>query len=338
MKLTKTKNLFHKQQLRKTVQPELETVVEDAEIMFDEFNLPAATPAAARHDYLVVNQYLKQILPADAPHIQNLVDNSVYVDHLQGNQRPVNIYTEEYLPFHLMETDWVAQYVVNTVKSVAPHEALNLDNVKEYVEHSINFDFSRKLYEDAIVEAQIKYMMNNDKPNGLMPYYNPELAKRVPNWDMQFREIARRSLEFTARLDPHSVETGLEKHADLWRPQTMDFTFESVYNDYQKWIDLDQPNQDPAAKALFKQAYKQAWLKNREYEYYQSNKNIIDQTGTATANMKLTAQEAYQVGRECATYELAHMKAFTAAYKHFRHQHAATAAPTQSAPTNELGR
>lgn len=342
MKLNQFKEKFNQKHLRKqTAQKQPQSIVEQD--LFDEMALSNEVSADVKREYMFLHDHLADVFPFTYETVKTMVDSSPYMDYLKGQERPNDVYTAEYLPFHLVDSNWVAKYVMNVMQAKNPHQKLTFENVKAYVEHSVHFEVCRNKYEDDIVKAQITYMMDHDKPNGLMPYYNPQMAKPLGDWDMQFREQARRALGFTARLHPYSVEVGLERHADLWRPQTMDETFEDLYQRQQKWIDLDQPDLDQTKQAEFKANYKAAWMKQREHSYYHSHKRVIDELGTATANMRMSGSEAFNACREVVFYEGKHFHAYREAYKNVKAREAAAEVcqnvvasnPTQS---NELSR
>lgn len=315
MNLRKLKHVFAKKGLK---------IVKEQSHQFDELNLPQNTTADVKSDYLTLHRSLPEIFPLDEHMLQNLVDHSRYVDYLQGEVRPNNIYTLEYLPFHLVDENWVANYVVNVICTKNPQQRLNRDNVKNYVQHSGHFIARREKFESMLVKAQIKYMMSHDQPNGFMPYYNPKIAKELSDWDLQFREMARRALTFTAMLDRHSVEVGIEEHANLWRHQCMEEEFEKRYGCFQKWIDLDNRrldrNHQVKFKLNFKNNFKNAWLQNREYEYYQNHKQAIDELGLANKNMKMTTTEIFKVRQKAFNYESRIYEAYSRALKNVRNQ------------------
>ena len=96
-------------------------------------------------------------------------------------------------------------------------------------------------------------------------------------------------------FDRNTIETNLEKNADIWRKPTMRQAFENVCN-----LEIfvhDFPQDDLRQKEFYrkKHAYRKLWLKYREYEYYQKHKQFIDNLGMATDSMKLSNQEASQL-------------------------------------------
>ncbi len=258
------------------------------------------------------------------------------------DNRPQNLYTEELLPFHTRDNLWLAKYIQESIKYINKihqliHEKNIPDNVNplnqnkgakskqpkikfthilKFIENSSDFDTTRNLFEVDVIRAQIRYMMKAKQPNGLLmkseynptyglfmlkSVYEPATARTYRNCDKTFRQGVLYAAEQLG-VNLHSAEIALEKHADLWRTETMTDAF---YNQYRL-----VPTKKGTSEDAFNwysinfecEKIKPIWLKRREYQYYLEHKEIIDELGTVTPAMKMSTEELNKIDEEIAIW------------------------------------
>lgn len=249
-------------------------------------------------DIRVLCNNLKHIFPE-----QNAVDVGVAcLEHQTAKARAKHTYTDDYLPLHTRDNVWLTKYVTNVIAEYEPQQRLRAKHVENFVANSSAFDVMRNEYEQRVIRAQIPFLLNESTPNCLMDENCcPYNYKDLPNFDQFFRNEVIRSMGRFG-INEHNIEIALERNADLWRQQTMVQSFENAYyplsTDTYKSI-------APWWKAFnnLKQAHQAAWLKVREYEYYQDHHEIIDELGLATESMQMKPSELARAKKQLLKFE-----------------------------------
>lgn len=218
--------------------------------------------------------------------------------------RPNNVYTEDYLPYHVHDDAWLTNYVSAVAKSKHPKRMIGRDNIQDYVQHSGIFYACRSRYESELFRAQIQYMLHKPMPNGLMTDATPYQNRHALDYDKTFRQALQTALAQTG-LSQHMVEVRIEENADVWRKAVMKQAFENHFypHPYPELIETHKEF-DPwwGEMAKIKQAHQDVWLQCREYNYYFEHKDVIDHTNTATAAMQLNQQDAFNLFAENSRY------------------------------------
>ena len=212
-------------------------------------------------------------------------------------QRPQDIYTAEYLPFHLYDNDWLVTYVIETIKQQQPAYKMNVKYVKSYVESSPAFNAIRTYYEKDLTKAVIKHLHERMEIN-VGVNKKGKLREFVEEYDAYFRDNLMGILG-NFDVDLKIMETNIEKCADLWRKKVMLQTFE---NKYLACAELPNLNQKRYEK--FKKAHQKIWLQNREYNYYQKYKAILEANNLVTKNMKMGPRRAKMMKMRLAEFEV----------------------------------
>lgn len=275
---------------------------EQSRVLFDELDLPATFSAKQEEDFITLHEHLPVMFPA-GERLQHVVDHLPYVDPEHGRPRPTNIYTLEYLPFHLRDQVWLAHYAVTTVEDKIPQIDLKLNNALIYVCQSAYFQGYLNQFERNLVKAQLTYLAEHKAPNGLMPHNFPRQLRHSLHYTEEFRDAVCQSLTQFTTLQPHNVEMALERHAALWRPRAMEREFNNIYQINQGQIERVHHNHHQ--HALFRQAYHDAWVKNYLFEYYQRHQEVIDSLDQDAAPT-LTPLAAKRVAKKLSRLQRRH--------------------------------
>ncbi len=198
---------------------------------------------------------------------------------------------------------------------------INPESIKRFVETDQEFDEARNDYEVDLVRAQIKHMMDSTEPNGLLfkdkfditsetisqaTVYHPAITRFKPDADLYFYNGVMVAMHKLG-ISKHSAQVGLEKYAPLWRDELMLDAYFNRYNQYT--TEPVSPKETTAVKLekwhidAVNQNFKGLWLRNREYEYYQAHKTIIDELNAATPNMKISEKQAATLSRKVANID-----------------------------------
>ena len=262
---------------------------------------------AAREDQMADEKLLYDNLAKMFPDQKDVEYVVARLKYQSPKERPNNIYTEDYLPYHTRDNNWLARYAAKVVSAAEPQARLHGKYVENFVAESSAFDIMRREYEQRLVRAQIPYMLEKPTPNGLMDINCcPHNYNDVPNYDNFFRNEVIRCLSRFG-IDDHSLEIALERNADLWRKQTMIQSFENVYYPLTVLTDIHKTILPWWRRVdKLKQAHQVVWLKVREYEYYQEHHDIIDELGLATENMLMKPNEVTKLRKNLVRFE--HMR------------------------------
>lgn len=278
--------------------------------------------------HTVLFPYLATMFPDQAA-VAELVAAPQYRKHKK--MRAVHPHTAEYLPFHLDDYQWLAKYAIRVLRRHKIHDKLDKDAVVDFFRVSPVFAKYRDDYAQNLTKAQVQYLLTQNAPNRFTtPHFSPARTRADYYYDQLFRFEVVDSMTRLG-IDEHTVETALETDAAKWRKPVMARTFENRYQD-NPFID-EVRNADPTqvitytGHAVFpgstqelraaypvlwnnldlvKQDHRQTWLAYREYEYYQAHQTVIDELGTATANMDLTPTEAVALQHKVNQYHLLH--------------------------------
>ena len=237
--------------------------------------------ANANLDFETLEGYLPTIFPEDT-------DWGIILEVLEVlDRKDTERQNADFLPFHTRDEKWLAKYVYSTVKEAEPETAVKFANVKKFVATSRDFDAFRRRYEENLTREQIKFIYNDYVFSGENAYFR-HLDDQKNNLDKAFRNEVVKTLTYMG-VDEHSVEIGLEKNADLWRERTMLQSFNNRF--------YPENREDKNDKSLWRnnphnmREHRDAWLRLRECMYYQEHKDIIDELGLATKNMRMSDHE-----------------------------------------------
>ena len=183
------------------------------------------------------------------------------------------------LPCHLRDNDWMSKLLhkkLNGKRIDVPQSA-----IKEFMDNSETFADLRHQYELKIVEWQINWVMNGGT-NWMMPNGTDEFSLIFSE---DYDKIVRAGIVKTLKaigMDAEVIEEGLEKYSDIWRETAMERGFTHKYEPVA--FMMETPNKAD-------KEHKKNWLADREYQYYQANKNSVDKYGTKTPAMQITPEE-----------------------------------------------
>lgn len=214
----------------------------------------------------------------------------------KGNPQGKESYSLEDLPFHIDDHDWLVQYTLASIKRLDPHANPTLAEVRKFMETEPTFQQALKNFERELIRAKIL----------CTPVVEPsaEDKKRYAKLNnvYYYEEVFRNQILFDMELlgvDRHTTEIALEENALLWRPREMKHTFADLF-----YPAAQRPTDPMEIKrwSSLSRAHEAEWLKYREYQYYRAHKDVIDEAGVATANMKMSQDDLWDVMQEVDQY------------------------------------
>lgn len=248
------------------------------------------------HDFEVLRTYLPQIFPSQ-----------IVVDYLNEKSfsNTNKDYNHENLKFHIYDEKWLVSYIMHIIDFFPiknNNQKIKPNNIKSFIQIDPEFNAERERYEQSIIRNEINNLM--DKCRNEKPYQESNTTKLISynvNTDEVFRKIITTQL-LKMGINAHSIEIGLEKNANLWRPQTMNWAYENEYVNPLYLIDKKQAslNDCDFDRIIHKLAvYKKMWVNLREYNYYKKHQATIDELNLATENMKDTSNEKLLESWQC---------------------------------------
>ena len=210
-------------------------------------------------------------------------------------------YTAENLPFHLQDAEWMVKYVISVVENYQPKFKLKPEHVEDYILNSPAFATMRNYFENDLVKAEINHLHEVMDQKALFDKSKDKICHDIEDYDLYFRKQISSIMSIFA-IDSKVSESNIEKNADLWREKVMLQTFENKYNPYEMTI-MTRNNLWYKYYKKFKAAHRKVWMKNREYEYYLEHKDLIDELGLATKNMKISDRKAEAIQNQLDKFE-----------------------------------
>ncbi len=267
-KLTKLMNIFHKGHVK---------------------DVPKKT-VKMRADFLALNQILPSVFPTNP----KTWHNEVFFELDEVNKA---LLIRDNLPHHTRDNAWLARYMQHILADYHNNQDVDLRNAEMFVSTSLDFDKYRCQYEQSLIKTRIQELWDGSRSEAPIPVsYAAGRFDHDVNYDKIFRQTVLNDMT-NLGIDQHSVEVGLETNAKLWREGAMHHTFKNRY----------YPNATEMSIGDFlrRGKHEDAWVKLREYQYYQEHKAVIDEVGCATNAMLITP---YQVGVLTQINEKYHQK------------------------------
>lgn len=247
------------------------------------------TTPESQMDRLAAEKAARETLPEDVRMDYELLEH--YLPMLFANEHKMeryiaqhglkmiseNDYTAEYLPYHTRDNAWLSKYFASLTAKY--NEPIDFQHISKYVAESAMFDGYRSIYEQDLIRAEIKHQMKT---------VEQDHAGLTMELDDFFRHTILDHMSCFG-LDQHTVETVLESNAGIWRRPAMIKTFEQQFYPQHDMVIFNTQKSPDEWKNLiaFKQVHQDAWLRYREYAYYQQHKDIIDELGLANENMTM---------------------------------------------------
>ncbi len=211
---------------------------------------------------------------------------------------PNDIYSEDYLPFHLRDYEWLAKYLMAT----APNMKLQEGPCRALVQAQPFFVQERSRYERDLAGELIYYMMHHQKPNALIAGQDIIYHyKGLVDFDKIFRQHAIKVLQGLG-LDYHDSEVLVELQAGKWRNEAMSLAFE---NKFYGTSDLNglHKSRDWIRWEWFRNAHKKAWIQYREFQYGKAHHKILNELGLFTENMKMDEKQVVMLRKRLKTLQ-----------------------------------
>jgi len=251
--------------------------------------------------FMTLDKSLQGLFPSEA-FITQTLDNLNMAD-----KKYTFIYNVNFLPFHINDDDWLAEYVMAMTKFKRDLKDIKIsfDGVKKYIKTSAKFNALRKEYENNLVRAYIKKLLDENSDDFFLSKKEKVNFMKNRNLDQVFPEkVAKVMMAFG--LSYGAIEEHIERNLDLWHHKTMHKTFYNrieqnnigKINREQRFnLSIDNPVlwESFASKEL---KFFQLWMLEREKKHYDQHKDTIDRVGTATANMKISSAQAYKLSAE----------------------------------------
>ena len=230
----------------------------------------------------LICQYLGKIFPT-----REAVSALVSQPNFYRGDKPNDVYTEEYLPFHLHDLPWLTAYTIQVIENAQSKHKLKAKYVEKFIESSTAFDSIRSYYENDLVKANIKQLLKHKSPVGVQDY------------DLVFRQELLKMMQ-PLDLDEKSLEVYIEQNANIWRKPVMLQAFENKYSHFQN---LKMNDFWKHYFVSFKKAHQELWLKNREYRYGEDHLEAVTKAGTLTKNMQITDCKIKQIQEKLCKFE-----------------------------------
>ncbi len=243
---------------------------------------------AKSHDFQVLRVYLPKIFPPKCS-----IEVFWKILESDKNQFVNDLYTAVDLPKHTQDTRWLTDYIdhlINLTVHGYDNTKVSRENIKAFIETDPEFIAERNRYEEDIVCLIIQKLMAERK----FGFANDDMMNLKMNFTVNTDEVFRQEITTQATkigIGSISIETGLEKNADLWREKTMETEF---INRYIRPIVSQRQNVNGKnfVEILSKvSAMRNEWIALRENEYYKKHKAVIDFLDSATYDMKLKPRE-----------------------------------------------
>lgn len=184
-----------------------------------------------------------------------------------------------YLPCHLRDNDWMSKLLYEDLNKKGIF--IPQPTIKNFMDQSKSFANLRHEHELRIVKWQINWICNNGN-NWIMPKgYNEFTLLFGEDVDKMIRGGVVETLR-TIGMNGDVIEEGLEKYSDIWRLSAMTRGFSHLYEPAEFMAET---------KDFADKDHKKNWLADREYQYYQTHKNSVDNYGTLTPAMQMTPEE-----------------------------------------------
>lgn len=240
-------------------------------------------------DYKMLDRMLPHIFPNETTIKEIIKRHKDKKDTYRKDE-----YILECLPLHIRDEKWLLTYLKRHIEEQGLSLDINVNCLESYVK-TPNFKKACENFSSRFIKAKLKNMMvsTRAKHETIVDAGFPDFSHRI-DCDQFFRQHAL-SYFILKGFDRHTVETNLEKNADIWRKPTMRQAFENTCNLEILVYDFPQDNLHKKEFYRKKHAYRKLWIKYREYEYYQKYKKLIDELGLATDSMKMSSQDASQV-------------------------------------------
>lgn len=203
--------------------------------------------------------------------------------------------TVDQLPFHIHDTQWLADYCVEYLRKAEPKINFDVKQVQEFLQTSPAVAQKQNSFEQVVVKALIEVNM----AKGLGRLVRRKSCQRNL---VAYDEIFRNKILCCAdalKIEQHNAELTLENNAGLWRQQNMQRAFTEFY-----YPASDRPEKEEDINhwhAFAKKHYHQ-WIKCREFEYYMKHFKAINETRTLTDNMTIGRIRYTVMAKELSEY------------------------------------
>ena len=238
-------------------------------------------------------------LPAMFPHQMTVNELVEKLDNFTVDQMHIqDRYTPEYLLFHLRDHAWLAKYADAVIKQCDPQATVDLYQIQEFIV-SEDFDTCRREFEQRVIQGYIRHEMRSKMTESEFAPVKKLHEAYHGEYDTYLRNAVTTSVRLLG-IDQHTAEIGLETNADMWRKQTMIYTFENhFYPDERCPMNSGEREEWNNLKAK----HQEVWLQQREYEYYQKYQPSVDEAKSHTDSMFMTLPQAQQLNDIVAGYE-----------------------------------
>lgn len=198
------------------------------------------------------------------------------------------------LPIHIDDDRWLAKYIAEELKLLAPDSNLSVDKVLKYVKISPEFQQARLDFEARLAKALIV------DANTEMTDQTSAYTKRACLYE--YDEVFRNKIISYMQVlggNAHQAELSLEVNANLWRQQSMERAFDEYFYPQQA---MPKDEQSYAKCCEFREKHRAKWLKYREFTYFSNHANVVREAGTITDNMCISQHEYFNTVKKLNEY------------------------------------
>ncbi len=198
------------------------------------------------------------------------------------------------LPVHIADDRWLANYIVEELKFLAPDSNLSVDKVLKYVKTSSEFQQARLDFEARLAKALIV-----DANTGMTDKTSAYKKRAcLYEYDEAFRNKIIGYMQVLGG-DAYQAELSLEVNANLWRQQSMERAFDEYFYPQQA---MPKDEQSYAECCAFREKHRAKWLKYREFTYFSNHTDVVRKAGTVTDNMCISQHEYFNTIKELNDY------------------------------------
>lgn len=218
------------------------------------------------------------------------------------------------LQFHTRDTDWLVSYVRHIVNffivlrkkiELEPLEnsgirSFSTETISRYVTLSPKFDKLRNDFEQKMTKAYIN-IHKNENQDFLCDMSELNKERKSIGYDILFREHIVEAMT-TLGVTEKSVNVALESNRELWLPAVRQQSFENAKENNVTEKERELLTGDSVSNlSLLDYVENQlftSWNALRDYRYYQTHKDIIDELNLITPNMKINTKKQNELMQE----------------------------------------
>lgn len=250
-----------------------------------------------RKCFKILDKYIGNMFPGPEEVSQILKKIMESIENKKGHQLD-NMPMASLVLLHTRDEDWLAKYI-RIYASYYQCESILTNQEGKITNIEIPFEVAKKYVKVSPKFNQYRQKLERDLVKSCIEYGEIDMEKQGLQNSVVYDELLRSRVVMNALkmgIGRDTIETGLERNASVWRKPAMYRTFinqakskkPNYLTDSQRDILYKYDENEWEHFIINELQYMHYWVCNRENEYYQKYKKVIDQVGTATPSMKLS--------------------------------------------------